>query len=323
MARGRPPTPATPAVVVDLNQEALQDANQAATELVVMQQQIDSRVRLVAQQLGYQLPAEVIDPDLIQRDIAVNMRRSVEACLEVGKALRVLKEACGHGNFSARLDVLGIEPSVAIRFMQAATKFSNAATSQHLVQAAGNQSKLFELLVLDDEEIEELELTGQTGELALDKIATMSVKELRQALRERHADLDAKDAVIRTKSEQIDKLQEQVARPFKPREDALAKSQEEQSLLNELQMASFGLSASIGRLMVVVDTTMNHSSEAMQTAGRQAVDLACQMLAQDAERFGIRVNLDELVRPDWLDMDALDTLTRRNEAATAASKAKG
>ena len=42
----------------------------------------------------------------IQRDISANMRRSVEACLEVGRGLAVLKAACGHGNFVARLDVL-------------------------------------------------------------------------------------------------------------------------------------------------------------------------------------------------------------------------
>jgi hypothetical protein len=321
MARGRPPTPATPAVVVELNQEALQDANQAAAKLVVIQQQIDSHVRLVAQQLGYQLPADATDPDLIQRDIAANMRRSVEACLEVGRGLSVLKEACGHGNFVARLDVLGIDDGVARKFMQAARKFTKRSTSSVLA-AVGNQSKLFELLVLDDEEIEELELTGQTGELILDEVSTMSVKELRQKVRGSKQDIEAKDTVIKSLSEKNNELQEQLARPFKPREDALAKSQEEQSLLDELQTASFGLSASIGRLMVVVDATMNHSSEAMQTAGRQAVDLACQMLAQDAERFGIRVNLDELVRPEWLDMAALDELTRRNEAA-AAKNAKG
>lgn len=180
----------------------------AGGELVA---QIDANVRAVAAQIGYQLPADCTDPDLIQRDISANMRRSVEACLEVGRGLAVLKAACGHGNFMARLDVLGIERTVAVKFMQAATKFSNVATSQHLTHAIGNQSKLFEMLVLDDEQIEELELTGQTGDLHLDKIATMSVKELRAALREAKADATANDRVLEDNQKTITKLQKQIA----------------------------------------------------------------------------------------------------------------
>ena len=84
----------------------------------------------------------------------------------------------------ARLDVLGMEVNVAGRFIGAATRFSKSPTSANLIKAIGNQSKLFEMLVLDDEQIEELELTGQTGELKLDDIASMSVKELRANLRE-------------------------------------------------------------------------------------------------------------------------------------------
>ncbi|WP_295377235.1 hypothetical protein [uncultured Pseudacidovorax sp.] len=161
------------------------EAAQTATALVLSEN--DTRVRAVAMQLGYQLPADCTDPDLIQRDIAANMRRSVEACLEVGRGLRVLKEACGHGSFIARLDVLGIETRVAQKFMASAAKFANAASTP-LLKAAGNQTKLFEMLVLDDEQIQELELTGQTGELSLDDVATMSVKELRAAVRQARQD---------------------------------------------------------------------------------------------------------------------------------------
>lgn len=150
--------------------------------LALAQTQRESAVRAVAQQLGYQLPMEHIDPDLIQRDIAANMRRSVEACLEVGRGLRVLKEACEHGNFILRLEAIGLDDRVARRFMESAVRFTNRVTSPVLT-AAGGQSKLFEMLVLDDDQIEELELTGQTGELALDDVASMSVRELRAAVR--------------------------------------------------------------------------------------------------------------------------------------------
>jgi len=166
--------------------------------------QAEQHVRAVALQVGYQLPGEGIDPDLIQRDISANMRRSVEACLEVGRGLAVLKAACEHGQFMARLDVLGIEDRVARRFMQAATKFSNRATSPVLLKAAGTQSKLFELMMLDDEQVDELALTGQTGELKLDDVATMSVKELRLTVREERAEKKALEELLAEKNQQID-----------------------------------------------------------------------------------------------------------------------
>lgn len=179
---------------------------QAANQLAVMHEERQATVRAVAAQLGYQLPADCTDPDLIQRDIAANMRRSVEACLEVGRGLRVLKEACEHGNFISRLDSLGVEVRVAQRFMQAAVKFTNASTSTHLIKAIGSSSKLIEMLVLDDEQIEELELTGQTGELKLDDIATMSVKELRTKLREARDNAEAQSRLLADKNTKIDEL---------------------------------------------------------------------------------------------------------------------
>ncbi|WP_248281892.1 hypothetical protein [Parazoarcus communis] len=189
----------------ELDEGMVQAGLQANDALVIAKQQQESRVRAVALQVGYQLPADCTDPDLIQRDIAINMRRSVEACLEVGRGLRVLKEACQHGQFMARLDVLGIEDRVARRFISAATKFSNRASTP-VLEAAGSQTKLFELLVLDDDQIEELELTGQTGELHLDDIATMSVKELRAALRDAREQASAKDRLLSDKNAKIDEL---------------------------------------------------------------------------------------------------------------------
>ncbi len=175
---------------------------------IALLEQQETHVRAVAAQLGYQLPADSVDPDLIQRDISANMRRSVEACLEVGRGLIVLKAACGHGNFISRLDVIGLDVNVAGKFMNASRKFSNSSTSMNLTKAIGSQSKLFEMLVLDDEQIEGLELTGQTGELKLDDIATMSVKELRAKLREARDDLAAKERNMADKNNKIDELTE-------------------------------------------------------------------------------------------------------------------
>lgn len=204
MPAGKKPTPAAVSKEVVIDVGAVQKDFQTSTELALANAQHESAVRAMAERVGYQL--DVVDPDLIQRDIAANMRRSVEACLEMGRGLVVLKTACGHGSFMARMEVLGIEPRVAQRFMQSAMKFSNTAAPS-LLKAAANQSKLFELLVLDDEQIEEFELTGESAGLSLDDIARMGQKELRAALREAKAEKEAADRLVETKNKQIDKLQ--------------------------------------------------------------------------------------------------------------------
>lgn len=205
----------------NFNHEQLDADMEKVNALALANSQHEATVRAIAAQIGYQLPAECIDADLIQRDVAANMRRSVEACLEVGRGLTVLKAACGHGNFMARLDVLGIDVYVASKFIGSAKKFSNLRSTANLTKAIGNQTKLFEMLVLDDEQIEELELTGQTGELKLDEIATMSVKELRTKLREARAGLDkevaelkadaeATERVLSDKNSKIDQLEKEI-----------------------------------------------------------------------------------------------------------------
>lgn len=207
--RGRKPAPAAEPEVLDAaveqqTEQTLAVVRQDATAQALAVSQHDAAVRAVAAQVGYQLPADCTDPDLIQRDISANMRRSVDACLEVGRGLVALKEACQHGQFVARLDVLGLDRKVAAKFMQAARKFSNVSSTRHLLEAAGNQTKLFELLVLDDAEAEELALTGQTGELSLDDVATMSVKELRAKLREAKAENKAQTELLAEKNLRLD-----------------------------------------------------------------------------------------------------------------------
>lgn len=221
MARTKTETTDTSIVITDAETPGLPAMAEALHQLDTEAHQREVTVRAIAVQIGYQLPADSIDADLIQRDISANMRRSVEACLEVGRGLTVLKAACEHGNYIARLDVIGVDVHVAARFMQAARKFSKLPTSATLTKAINNQSKLFEMLVLDDEQIEELELTGQTGELKLDDIATMSVKELRSALRDARqsdsktvagmkADAEATERLIADKNSKIDKLEKEL-----------------------------------------------------------------------------------------------------------------
>ena len=160
------------------------------------------------------------------------MRRSVESCLEVGKGLAVLKAACGHGNFKARLDVLGIDMYVASRFISAASKFSNLRLNANLTAAIGNQTKLFELLVLDDEQAQELAEDGATAGITLDEVERMTVKELRAALREAREEARAKEDRRAALIQQNEDLREQLVRIKREKpEDALNAAQQEAAVI--------------------------------------------------------------------------------------------
>lgn len=254
MARHATPAPTSKAPEI-LDAVIAQDVS-AANQLALITRETDTRVRAVAMHLGYQLPADCTDPDLIQRDISANMRRSVEACLEVGRGLAVLKSACDHGQFAARLDVLGIDKYVASRFMQSAAKFSKLPSNATL-KAIGNQTKLFEMLVLDDEQLEELELTGQTGELSLDDVATMSVKELRAALREAREEKGAVEKVLSDKNTANDKLRAQLKRiqAAPADEQLLALQREATSIMND------ALGAIRGQLRQALIALRNHGDD--------------------------------------------------------------
>lgn len=285
-----------------IDHQQIQEDFSALNALAVTQSQQDATVRAVAAQLGYQLPADCTDPDLIQRDIAANMRRSVEACLEVGRGLAVLKAACEHGQFAARLDVLGIDKHVAARFMQSAAKFSKLPTSATL-KAIGNQSKLFEMLVLDDEQIEELELTGQTGELHLDDIATMSVKELRKALREARETADARERIIGDKDAMINRLTEEKTRRKGKADDAARERADlEAQLLRNLQDKALTLLGTINEVAVAVaDIEANEPNEAMTTAMEQTVTWLFQSIAKIAHERYLPVDFEAVVKGEFFD----------------------
>lgn len=293
------PTPADDG----FNPERLEEAGEAAKQLAVIQSQQEATVRAVAAQLGYQLPADCTDPDLIQRDIAANMRRSVEACLEVGRGLRVLKEACEHGNFITRLEVLGIERSVAARFMQAASKFSNVASTHHLTKAIGNQTKLFEMLVLDDEQIEELELTGQTGELKLDDIATMSVKELRAALRETRENAEAQSRLLADKNAKIDELAAKLTTK-KPRVQTPPPDTEGQEIRKEASQFAFEAESVVrGKLRAAFQSLAEHAEKHGMAHDDFMAGLLCQVevsVKQLRGEFGVKEAPDGEEVPDWL-----------------------
>ena len=315
---GRPAMPAAqPVVVTDLTPVVQVVAALAARA---------ERVRAVALQVGYRLPGDSVDADLIQRDIAANMRRSVEACLEVGRGLAALKAACEHGEFGRRLEVLGIEARVSQRFMLAAEKFSNAALASHLTKAIGNQSKLFELLVLDADEVDELAAGGEVRGLNADAIAGMTRNELRAALAETKATLEAKDRVLQSNAQKINEQAQalELARSekFTPRPGSVARTKAEDTLLKEVFVQSLRINTRMRALFHSVDSALSDSApEAVQQAARASVQHLAQQFADLAQEFGIAIDLDERIEAPWTAEDeaALEKLAAKNAAEDKAA----
>lgn len=288
---------------VDTTLPALPAMTEAANRLAVMHTEQEATVRAVAAQLGYQLPANCTDPDLIQRDIATNMRRTVESMIEVGRGLLVLKEACPHGEFQKRLDVLGFEQRAARRYMQVVAKFAKRATSTVLLEAADTQSKLLEMLVLDDEQIEELELTGQTGELKLDDIATMSVKELRAALRETRENAEAQARLLADKNSKIDELAAKLTTK-KPRVQTPPPDVEGEEIRKEASQFAFEAESVVrGKLRAAFQSLAEHAEKHGMAHDDFMAGLLCQVevsVKQLRGEFGVKEAPDGEEVPDWL-----------------------
>lgn len=205
MARNPAKTDNQSTAVAEAEATGLTAAAAAATQLAIIDHERTEKVMALATTLHYTGP---IHPDALEA-VAIEAQRHIHAGLfALGTSLILLRESCEHGDFLERLDRIGVEPRVAQKSMQLARKFSNAPMSAHLENLG--KSKLLELIVLDDEQIDELTTTGQTGELALDDLATMSVKDLRNTIRSLRGDVEAKDAVLAKTNEKLTKLQVQL-----------------------------------------------------------------------------------------------------------------
>ncbi|WP_088158733.1 DUF3102 domain-containing protein [Achromobacter xylosoxidans] len=176
---------------------------------VITQAQAETaeRCALVLKQFGDGLPFDLVRYEHVVRS---HLARSAEEALAAGRALIVVREHVAHGEWRGFLDRIGLEPRLAQRMAQASFKFSNASTSTHLIEAAGSKSKLFELMVLDDEDVQALNDGGTVAGLELDDISRLSVSELRKALRDAREEHKAKDQLLTDKNTKLDKLEGEV-----------------------------------------------------------------------------------------------------------------
>jgi hypothetical protein len=288
--------------VIDVDHDARARDTETLNQLAVIDQAAEVKTAELANRLGYQGP---LVPDLLEFGVAQQMHRTVEACLETGKMLLLLKERVDHGDFLSRLERLGLAKRAAQKFMQACLKFSNAPLTAHLTRAIGNQGKLIELLILDDDQVQELAEEGSTLGIALDDIARMSQQELRAALRQAREDIAAKDELVTVKNAKIDKLIS--SKRYKPGPDAIAQNEAELALLEELHSAAHAIEPLMLRLSNVLTGVGTHPSVAMKKRCNQVAELLAAHLADLVDTHGLTVNLSAAMdlRPDWLKTTSL------------------
>ncbi|MBL4838412.1 MAG: hypothetical protein JKY34_12630 [Kordiimonadaceae bacterium] len=142
------------------------------------------------------------------------LTQSADSMLEAGKRLIIMKEHEPHGTFQHLVENdLQIEPRLARKMMQAAVKFlSPRLASKRNTFSLLGKSKIYELMLEDEDDLEELAEGGTFLGMDMDDIERMSSRELRKVLRDRRADDEAKDRVSSDQRQTIQDLQTQLQR---------------------------------------------------------------------------------------------------------------
>lgn len=251
----------------------------------------------LAQQLGYEGALTV--PGL-EDEIRFYQRRSMEAVLELGKRLLLLKQVSEHGEFIPSLERLGIGRSLANKLMAATWKFANADSNPLLALPGLTQTKFLELAILDYGEIEALADGESVLGLTLDDIDCMSVSEMktaiRKAKREQEEEKAAQEEIKRRRDERVNALEEEVARLTSiPKTPAMIEEEQIGHVMAQSQLVvreiEAGLRGQLAKLERLFDDGVqpNHVRLAQQQAVTQILQ-AARVLAGD---FGITLKLED------------------------------
>ncbi len=281
------PTPA-PAAVASTFDESTTLA--PLNELALLQADADERVTTLAAKLNYQGSTDMASLENSARDA---IRRIGMAVFELGAYLLLLKEGCDHGQFIEVLGRLDINRHSVQRYMAITQRFANAATSPHLEKLGF--SKMAELLPLDNDQTDGLLEDGQTGELALDDVARMSVRELRAAVRkERGETTKQKGAVERLTAVNTELHEEaRLVKRLKP-DEALTKIKTEATVAVDESLGM--VRGRLRQALLALNDAADHPSKTTFMAG-----LVAQVQAEVAalrDEFNLPDMADDGV-PEW------------------------
>ncbi|MDA3509443.1 DUF3102 domain-containing protein [Acinetobacter junii] len=282
------------------------DIENETTELAISAHA--QKVGGLAASLGYEGALTV---GALEDEIRFYQQRSVEAVLELGKRLLILKEITPHGEFTKRIEMLGISKRTAQRFMSVVLKFSKTTTLS-LLEKSGSGSKLLELMVLDDDDIDVIDQGGSIGDVNLDSIETMSVRELKKALRDAKSDIEAKEQVIKTKDQKTNELLEENTKLKSPAQIKKRAETEQQQLakkaLEEISAACLKMHNDTVRftneINSVIDAIEEHGLYDIQEQLEANVIATFQQIAQTSVTLGVQIDFEAMVSPSWMADDS-------------------
>jgi hypothetical protein len=275
----------------------------------------------LAASLGYEGALTV---GALEDEIRFYQQRSVEAVLELGKRLLILKEITPHGEFKQRTEMLGFSSRMAQKFMSAVLKFSKANSSS-LLAKAGSQTKILELVILDDDEIDVIEQGGSVGDVNLDSIETMSVRELKKALRDAKqneektaADKAAIEEVVRKKDAKISSMDVELTKLKSPPEiqkrEATEAEQLRQQALQLMQKAVLTFLDAANQFNADMNAAVESCMDSLVVEQYEAnIRMTYQSMAQRCNEAGLPIDFAQMVTPDWLTEVLLENETLNTE----------
>lgn len=292
MAAGRKAAPDAAPIEAPVNHQALQGASHA---LAV--------VSADALALQEQFGLESLEPDHLEREIALWIEHTGRTIFMIGARLLALRAVLPHGEWMPRLARLGMAPRSAQKMMGAALRCvdQHGRLREKVLQLS--RSKVLELITLDDAQLDELESTGRIAQLALefDDIDKLSTTELRAKLRDTQHELEAKARRLRAKTDEVEALKDRMERPFKPGPDAEAQTAEEQGLLNQMRDCVATAETALQQLAQLCHRIFDSGlSESMETAAHTSMEYLAQRVAECVATSGTRVQFEELVVPGWI-----------------------
>lgn len=122
-------------------------------------------------------------------EVRFYLNQTAGSIIEAGKRLLIIKEKEGHGNFMQIVEDLGLSYRSAARFMHTALKSGKFPAIK--VANLANLSNVYTLLEAPEEDLKQLEEQGVLAGKTMDELSAMSVKDMRDLIRQHRTERDA------------------------------------------------------------------------------------------------------------------------------------
>ena len=258
------------------------------------------------------------DRDRVTAEVRHHLGQGALAILEAGRRLCWLRDREPHGEWLPLLERIGISRSMASRMIQASRRFADGPNRQ-LVADLGSATKTYELMLLDDEDLDELREGGTVAGLTLDDVDRMAPSELRAALRaerkERRDRADAQGKVAAARQRRIAELEEANSRLRSPHRVRWSEAAVQR--LGDVYTAKSEIARHADEMHAVLRWLIEHSRHVDPRAGRYAWAELAAAVDVALERLGTMAEMLTALPEGWDDveavMDRLDEMEAQEE----------